>query len=432
MAIFGGNVQQTVNRMNSGLEAIPPDSIISITLTDARLSTLAYLNAGPEERDSILTLKMSGDQTTILPIQGGGWPVSINPKFLNKLLYLGPVRPRLSLSAELVESRESIRQELENAGRGTQALGQIIAHAPLLTGNIASAGLGLLASLLAFIENQIRDAVECTAFTELSGPFYQDEPISIQYSTDEKTILELNLLVQELPAPAFREKISFAIQSPSFSFIPDACLILNSFAPSPDSTKIGTRYVKQGEVRVSASNYVSKNFPVFHLEAGSGIRSLAMDRRIDSHSGFIPRLAWESLELFDVTAGRAVVPLSLSFSLHSSEVNVEGLSELLNKGFDLAQATQPEFPGTDLKKATPSVIDFVSEFSQKSFSLYSFDGAVLLTDNDSPSLGNGHLVLKQTAADSGIWQVLIEKTVTWAGVPVGQLSFELVASLVGN
>jgi len=78
-----------------------------------------------------------------------------------------------------------------------------------------------------------------------------------------------------------------------------------------------------------------------------------------------------------------------------------------------------------LTKHGPTALGLISELSRTNFSLFAFDGVVVLAPGADPATEEdaGHLVLPHLG--DGRWGRTIERPLTWRDEEIGAFAFEL-------
>lgn len=170
---------------------------------------------------------------------------------------------------------------------------------------------------------------------------------------------------------------------------------------------------------------------IFNVDAASGKSTYSYTNvngniRPASKQGII---AWDKNALFAVKGGDVPAGKLLTFSLHPQKFNTDGILDLLKQGSALASIMMPEVTSATqvLTKQAPNVLNFLSEITSDSLSLYAFNGLVVLAHAAPPaSLTNAKgLLWAQQAAVTNSWTATVDKPITWRDEVIGNFRFDV-------
>ncbi len=376
-----------------------------------------------KDREGILRVRINR-QETLFPYTGSG---EVFPKFRDKLLYLGAAPEELALDLNLVELDEKEREALGSAA----GLLNLLGGSPLGAFNPAvSAGLALGSSLLRFAQSQIDDDEEAQVFVVHRDRLKDGQKLSLDLrskgSADSRLRLSLRVLdLGPIDAPA---RLRIRVGNPVLDLESRPIRVRQSNTGPGVRRPVVTR-------DVDAQDWLLRSdMELFNFEA----RSLKAAAAYTTNLATIDRvLSWHVHDVLETTggagAGRHVLPLTMSFSLNNKDLNAEALLEVARSALDLAAAFEPRAEKAHdlLKKHGPTALSFISELTSKNFSLFGFDGVVVLDAAGGGGIpdGEGRLVLPRT--DKGTWSRRIQRELTWRGDKVGSFAFDLEAKSAG-
>lgn len=387
-----------------------------------------------KEREGVVTLDVAG-QTTSFPYRGEGEAVSPNGKFLNKVVYLGGNPGCLGIGISLIESDAKTRNVLNTAATWTDRLSKV----PLLTAThpAVGPGLGLLSSITRFVKSKVDDDCEAQAFCVFDGKLKHEGQITVTFSRlpGAKALLEVVFKVVGLNKMSSKlNRISVRVIKPELTFDQKTKIRTENIVEPSSGMVTGIKYEQ-----VPVENwFTDKAINIFNFDASSGkstysYKNASGDVKPAAKQGII---AWDKNEIFTVKAADAetgtnkLLPLSLAFSLNPEVLDTEGILDLLKQGTALTSVLMPESDNVSkvLTKQAPNVLNFLSEITSDSLSLYSFNGLVVLSDENAPlpvAKDRGVLFAKKDANDPKKWNAPVDNVITWHDKPIGKFSFIL-------
>ncbi len=373
-------------------------------------------------REGVVILDISG-QITSFPYDGRG-TVNISDKFLNKVAYLGTSSGTFGISLSVIESDKAARDALNNIKTWTDKL----VNVPFLTAihPAVGPGLGLISSVLKMIKTSVDDDCEAQAFCVFDSKLKNEQEITLTFSRTTGTPPLLTVVLKVFGLGTLGANVGrFSVRIKQ--------LELNLDEKNPVSIEVES----SAGIVVSTSSTVegwwdTSKISIFNVDAASGkstysYTNVSGDIRPAAKQGII---AWDKNALFtvkggDVPAGK-LLPLSLTFSLHPQKLKTDGILDLLKQGSALANIMMPEVTHATqvLNKQAPNVLNFLSEITSDSLSLYSFNGLVVLANAAPPANLKGVLWAQQTAV-ANTWTVTVNETITWRDEPIGKFRFDV-------
>ncbi len=380
---------------------------------------------GNEKREGDVILDISG-QMTSFPYKGSG-TVIISDKFLNKVAYLGTSSGTFGISLSVIESDKAARDALNNIKTWTDKL----VNVPFLTAihPAVGPGLGLISSVLKMIKTSVDDDCEAQAFCVFDNGLKDAQEITLTFSRAIGTppLLTVVLKVFGLGTLGINvDRFSVRIKQPE--------LFLDE--KKPMSTEVESSAGIVVSASLTAEEWWEMNkISIFNVDAASGkstysYTNVSGDIRPAAKQGII---AWNKNALFtvkggDVPAGK-LLPLSLTFSLHPKKLKTTEILDLLKQGSALASIMMPEVTHATqvLNKQAPNVLNFLSEITSDSLSLYSFSGLVVLANAAPPAnlLKKKGVLWAQKTAGTNTWTVTVDETITWRDEPIGNFKFDV-------
>ncbi len=379
-----------------------------------------------KKREGVVILDISG-QMTSFPFNGDR-TVIVSNKYLNKVAYLGTNPGKLGMSLSVIESDQAARDALNNLETWTKKL----ANVPFLTAihPAVGPGLGLISSVLKMIKTSVDDDCEAQAFCVFDDALKNEQKITLAFSRTSATPPLLTVVLKVVGLGTLGKDVgrfSVRIKKPVLTLNTKQPVSVEEIEPSSGMV-ISTSSTVEG--------WWDKNkISIFNVDAASGkskysYTNVSGNIRPAAKQGII---AWDKNALFtvkggDVPAGK-LLPLSLAFSLHPQKLNTDGILDLLKQGSALASIMMPEVTNATqvLTKQAPNVLNFLSEITSDSLSLYSFNGLVVLASAAPPAnvpVGKGALWAQQTTG-ANTWTAEVNEPITWRDEVIGNFSFDV-------
>lgn len=380
-----------------------------------------------KNREGVVVLDISG-QMTSFPYKGSE-TIIISNKFLNKVAYLGTNPGKLGISLSVIESDKAARDALNKLETWTKKL----ANVPFLTAvhPAVGPGLGLISSVLKMIKTNVDDDCEAQAFCVFDNGLQDAQQIILKFSRANGTppLLTVVLKVVGLGTLGVNvDSFSVRIKQPE----------LTLFKKNPVSIEIepSTGIVVSASLTVE-DWWETNKISIFNVDAASGKSTYSYinvsgDIRPAAKQGII---AWNKNALFTVKGGDVptgkLLPLSLTFSLHPQKLNTDGILDLLKQGSALASIMMPEVTHATqvLNKQAPNVLNFLSEITSDSLSLYSFNGLVVLAHAAPPASlqqnAKKGVLWAQQSAGANTWTATVDEPITWRDETIGNFKFDV-------
>lgn len=367
------------------------------------------------EREGVLTVRVCG-QETVFPFTGRG---VVQPRFRERLLYLGGVPHALDLDVQVLELDRQARERLATAADVAEQL----AKTPLGGSHPALApGLGLVAGLLRFAGSRVDDDEEARLFWVHERPLRADEVLRLELParTTGKPRLVIDFRVLDLGPVQRFSQLAVRIARPVLELDESARLPVRRPASRGGARRPETR-------QVGAQSWLGR-MERFNFEARSGSAAAAYSAPLRTLGQV---LSWHERELFVARAGRAaerhVLPLRLGFSLNTKALDAEALLGLAGRALDVAAVWEPRAGAVRswLTKQGPSLLGLLSDLAPAAFTLYALDGVVVLDPEGGATLadGPGRLVLR--SPDGVRWARRVETELAREGVTLGRFGFDL-------
>jgi hypothetical protein len=418
------------------------------------VNTAAFLGDGSDGvQEGLISLRLSGDQLTTLPYKGEPKvPGKVDDKFLNKLVYLGPVRDQLYFEIGIIESNQETRDLLDNIAKGLQTVGSLLpvvpAPIPVPVGPILALG----SSVLHLISANIQDVQECSAKLAVSPDprkkeFFTGDSISFDCTrkvpvtvppTAAPVMAQGAFRIHSIKAANLPKGGSYVVLLKNLSFIANSGATISVTVPTTVNSTKGPRPGYKYENK-PALDYIFRDMSTFNFEATSGNQKYGQTSSIvidASGTPSIPDLLWDSCELFDLGLSAATIPLALSFTLNAAKIQVDAINDVLTNTFAVVSSLGAKIPSAVTKEA-PSAVSILSDLSPKDLTLYSFNGVVILGEDATVQTNpNGHLILPKTSPTS--WERAVTApdgsplSVKYNGQAVGILSFSLEVRALPN
>ena len=405
--------------------AIPKNHLVALMLEHEgiQIDTSRFLSRDlrSKKREGILRVRVNG-QETVFPYSGEG---VVHPKFRDKLIYLGPSPSELAFDVNLIELDEKARQAL---GTGASLM-DLLARSPGGALQPAlPAGLALGSALLRFIQGRIEDDEEAQIFWVHDERLRGDQILELELLSDGSDATRLRLVMRaiDLGAVTAPSRVRLRVGHPELE-VEDQTVEVHRPHTGP-----GARKRSAAQKRLDAHAWLlEEDMQLFNFEARSGRTATAYTT---SFAKIHRVLSWYQHDLFEAQggagpAGRHLVPLTLGFSLNTRDLNARELLDVAQSALDLAALFEPRVAGAldVLRKHGPTALGLISELTARNFSLFAFDGVLVLDPpggNEPPS-GGGRLVLPATG--DGTWGRRIRQELTWRGRKVGSFAFDLEA-----
>lgn len=412
----------------------------NLTIDTDKFNSKDFFN---KEREGLIILSIAG-QTTSFPYRGTGPAVSPDKKFLNKVVYLGGNPGSLGIGISLIESDAEARKVLNTIATWTETLSNV----PLLTAAhpAIGPGLGLMSTIAKLIKARTKDDYEAQAFCVCDEKLKDGRQITVKFSRSpgDAPLLEVVFKVVGLNTGVALDRISVRVENPQIKLDENMVHLDNTSSTQPDSTNDNDGTFSGPSNTPEKSSDIKPWFArdtknVFNFDAASGkstynYKSASGDVKQASGKGIV---AWGKNEIFTIKAADAagaagakkLLPLSLTFAINPQKLDTTGVLDLLNKGTALTSVLMPEATKVSevLKKQAPSVLNYLSEITEESLSLYSFNGLVVLSDTPvKVPFGEGKGVLFATnVSGSNKWTKQVDNDITWNGKKIGTFSFKL-------
>lgn len=410
-----------------GNGAIGNSDAVLVYAESVTIDTTQFYSKDPlsKNREGVVILDISG-QMTSFPYKGKGTVVS--NKFLNKVVYLGTNPGKLGMSLSVIESDQAARDALNNIETWTKKL----ANVPFLTAihPAVGPGLGLISSVLKMIKTSVDDDCEAQAFCVFDKGLQDEQKITLAFSRTSATPPLLTVVLKVVGLGTLNTKVdrfSIRIKQPLLTLNPKKPVSIEEIEPSTGIV-LSTSKTVEGW-------WDTNKISIFNVDAASGkstysYTNVSGNIRPAAKQGII---AWDKNALFTVKGGDApsgkLLPLSLTFSLHPQKLNTDGILDLLKQGSALASIMMPEVTSATqvLTKQAPNVLNFLSEITSDSLSLYSFNGLVVLAHAAPPANvpnANGVLCAQQTVG-ADTWTATVNVPITWRDEVIGNFRFDI-------
>ncbi|HPY74464.1 MAG: hypothetical protein KBC30_09210 [Planctomycetes bacterium] len=378
-----------------GTQPVANGEFIALFIDEICLDTSQFLSKDgflffvSKQREGVVKLNISG-QSTVIPFFGEG---KVLHKYLDKVAFLGAYCGWLSMDISLIELDEDTKKYIDNIQTGTNFISEI-----------SQPGSAILKNILGTIRNQLGDDEEAKAFLLHEEAILDGSTITLLFGDDhEKPLMKIVFRVESLGiSQSSGVNMSVRVANPKLLF------------------------TDESQARCELNR---KNMKIFNFEAASAEKRSIFTTEIER---FFQTVTWQKNELFRVRASKVnhyLFPLFLNFSLNTQKLQVDSMYKSAQAAVGVLESFH--FPVKTTKKFVkqmPTMLNLLSEVTQDNFSIFAFNGFVVLENkkNNGKKVKTcpGKIVLDWDSKQN-IWLTKIKKSLTWRNNNFGSFEFFL-------
>jgi hypothetical protein len=415
-----------IEKKNNGANEIDAGNLIAIHFNKIKIHPKTFISKDHDKkREGFIKFDVGG-QSTVMKFEEAedGKDRVVSDKFRNKIAYFGTMPSDLGISVTLVELDEKERAEIGKVKTAVDSLAKL----PVNSFNpYIGPGLCVLSTLLKLWEVNIDDDLEAQAHyvfdhSELIGK----DPLRCVFTRSNCTVFEIEFSISDLGKQGEFKNLIISIGKPKFDINlegKDKDFISSIFDLLPDLKK----------------KITEKTLSTFTFQASSGKQTDSVTTPyIKQYEDIVN---WEMKQLFVVPAtegkkstapkdNKHIVPLSFSFALFNKDFHVQEILDVVESSLDLAAVLETGGKKSEelkklMKKENDNVISFMAELSKHNLSLFSFNGLVFLSPDETEDLecSNGTITLKKVQKSEDLWRGTInKKKIHWKNKEIGTFS----------
>jgi hypothetical protein len=250
--------------------------------------------------------------------------------------------------------------------------------------------LQLTGSILEFVSSQVKDTEILTVSTATHGAMVDGDVLTLSCKNsagDElvKGIFKIHALGTQANPVAPKGAYAISIANMAMNIDGNALIKAYELRSNPLASKSNNNVVV--ETTTSVQKGLLDKLAVFNFEAKSSSLSSLVSSHLARNGSDLtaPSLAIGTKELFDVTLPDGIVPLSLSFSLNTLDLDFSGVASIFQKAAAVEKAAGGPAVPDAISKALPSAVGTLSELKHDELAVINWNGTIVLLDNAAPA-----------------------------------------------